>query len=400
MQNISTGSIGSSTDLNQHSNEQILTINRPILPDIYENRPNLRILNKISSKRSNSFNSKNVIESTKDCNTIVNSEQDRPHEFYFSTYKDEQDVSNIDLGAAMSHSSMNAFINARKPLFIKQAYPLNPFNNDKLDFQPPVNEFILTSNNQCKKLGLDKQPILPNLNAVKRHNIPLKGLAFREAKTRIHYSTSIDNVGNEWSPPVKSDTTAAASIAYYTYQNSKTLPEEYFRNFNINTNTIVHNSSFMKDAENPQKKTYKEIFRGIRRGVTINLGGVPPEATNVNSGEKAEVNRNSAKQKSNKENLKNLKILKVKGDRITSFEILNSSEPYSPAKKISKTARFDPNNNMTRYDMNNVSIGSHGSAGKPKPSYLSTSNLSFKSNLSTQSMGANLRRINPTPEIS
>lgn len=170
------------------------------------------------------------------------------------------------------------------------------------------------------------------------------------------------------------------------------MPEEYFRNFNINTNTII-NSSFIEDtkigAHNPQnKKTYKEIFRGIRRGVTINLGNINQTETKLFN-EKLEMNRRSAKQRT-RENLKNLKILNVKGDRITSFEILNNSEPYSPGKKISKSTKFEPNSLANSIKITN---------SKPA-TYLSTSNLSFKSNVSAHSMGTGLRRVNPTPEIS
>ncbi len=279
LQNIFSSSTNSlTTNLNDEQAIPIIRTNQPALPDIYENRPNLKLLNKVHS-RPNSVNSKNVNEIFRDNNnnsnknsTIKNKEQEGETaeieteaaadsgRFYFSTYNKEEpaanELVNTDL-ATMTHSSLNAFLNARKNLFVKQTYPFNPFGNDKLDFQPPATDFILTTTNQSKKLGFNdskqqQQPILPNLSAVKRNNIPLKGLAFREAKSRINYSAiSLDNLGNEYDNHFnsKSETTAAASIAYYTYQNSKTLPEEYFRNFNLNTSTVINTNTFIRDAE-------------------------------------------------------------------------------------------------------------------------------------------------------
>jgi hypothetical protein len=225
------------------------------------------------------------------------------------------------------------------------------------------------------------------------------GLAFREAKSRINYSAhQSDHHQNHQINPSQADinqhlkSEAAASIAYYTYQNSKTLPEEYFRSFNINQNTInanIINSNYIddKNLSHPQsKKTYKEIFRGIRRGVTINLGNMSSTDTHLDFSERLDLNRRSAKQRLNRENVKNLKILNVKGDRITSFEILNSNEPYTSAKKLTKSNRFDQ-----------VSLG-NGLKTQVKPSaYISGSNLSFKSNLSARSLG--FKRVNSTPEL-
>lgn len=79
----------------------------------------------------------------------------------------------------MAGSSMNAFMNSRK--FInKPNYQQNNMNDSKLDFNPPNTEMMLTtSNNFKKRIGSaenQKQAILPNLNAVRRHNIPLKGI--------------------------------------------------------------------------------------------------------------------------------------------------------------------------------------------------------------------------------
>lgn len=141
----------------------------------------------------------------------------------------------------------------------------------------------------------------------------------------------------------------------------------------------------MGNTNSQNKKTVKEIFRGIRRGVTIMNHMSHSADPSCNFSEKLELNRKSAKQRSTRENLKNLKILNVKGDRITSFEILNSVEPYSSGKKLSKT-RIDQSLKT------NV-----------KPSaYLSTSNLSFKSNMSAKSIGVgrNITFRNTTPEIS
>lgn len=381
------------------SKEPLTPTHQDPLPDIYENRPELKYANQIEN-RPNSLLSKDVTEKEHTIGNItefddqltdLDDQRTEANKYFFSTYKDE--FSHTDING-MTNSSISAFINARKNNYMKSSYPMSTYNESKLDFNPPNNDFILTTTTQQKKMSgsaeKDKQAILPNLNAVKRNNIPLKGLAFREAKSRINFSSINDNSTNDISQHFKTE--ASASLAYYTYQNSKTLPEEYFRNFNINTNTII-NSSFIEDTKigthNPQnKKTYKEIFRGIRRGVTINLGNINQTDTKFFN-EKLEMNRRSAKQRT-RENLKNLKILNVKGDRITSFEILNNSEPYTSGKKISKSSKFEPNSLANSIKITN---------SKPAP-YLSTSNLSFKSNMSAHSMGTGLRRVNPTPEIS
>jgi len=315
-----------------------------------------KLMQKVEN-RPNSVNSKNVTEPMND--THANLKEDLKGEldeyqnnredaekYFFSTYNTEN-LTNVE--DVMTNPSMNAFMNQRK--FLKPSYPLSINNESKLDFNPPNSEFILTSTNQMKKgcgsAELHKQAILPNLNAVRRHNIPLKGLAFREAKSRINFQHSADHHTNSDISQSKRPEAATAALAYYTYQNSKTLPEEYFRNFNINQNTII-NTSYVEDASkmassnSQNKKTVKEIFRGIRRGVTIMNHMSHSADASVNFSEKLELNRKSAKQRSNRENLKNLKILNVKGDRITSFEILNNVAPYSSGKIRTKSGNNWP----------------------------------------------------------
>lgn len=355
--------------------------------------------------RPNSVNSKNHVIDVPN-NNINQSTIDLDGEnrgegeenYFFSTYNNTDITTNGEDG--MTNPSMNAFMNPRR--FMKPAYPFSVNNESKLEFNPPNSEFVLTTSNQIKKrvssAELQKQAILPNLNAVRRHNIPLKGLAFREAKCRINYTNSTDTFTNtDISQNKKSE--ANASIAYYTYQNSKTLPEEYFRNFNINPNTII-NTSYLEDTNKTvtgntnncnstqNKKTVKEIFRGIRRGVTIMNHMSHSADSSANFSEKLELNRKSAKQRTTRENLNNLKILNVKGDRITSFEILNNVAPYSSGKKLSRSQRLEQSLKT------NV-----------KPSaYLSASNMSFKSNMSAQSLGngltQNITFRNTSPEIS
>ncbi len=294
------------------ANHQKLT-----LPQIKGNNKDARyakLMQKVEN-RPNSVNSKNVTELMNDTqnhfkenfNTELD-EQNREdaEKFFFSTYNTEN-LANID--DIMTNPSMNAFMNQRK--FLKPMYPFSINNESKFDFNPPNSEFILTSTNQMKKgsgsAEPHKQAILPNLNAVRRNNIPLKGLAFREAKSRISFQNSADHLSSiDISQNKKSE---AATLAYYTYQNSKTLPEEYFRNFNINRNTII-NTSFIDDASklansnSQNKKTVKEIFRGIRRGVTIMNHMSHSADASANFSEKVELNRKSAKQRSNRENLK------------------------------------------------------------------------------------------------
>lgn len=163
------------------------SVNQDPLPDIYENRPELKYANQIEN-RPNSLLSKDVTEKEHtienitefdDQQTDLDDQRTEANKYFYSTYKDSFIHTDIN---GMTNSSISAFINARKNTYMKNTYPVSTYNDSKLDFNPPSNEFILSTTNQQKKMTgsaeKDKQAILPNLNAVKRNNIPLKGFYF------------------------------------------------------------------------------------------------------------------------------------------------------------------------------------------------------------------------------
>ena len=137
-----------------------------------ENRPNSLLSKDVTEKEHTIGN----ITEFDDQLTDLDDQRTEANKYFFSTYKDE--FSHTDING-MTNSSISAFINARKNNYMKSSYPMSTYNESKLDFNPPNNDFILTTTTQQKKMSgsaeKDKQAILPNLNAVKRNNIPLKG---------------------------------------------------------------------------------------------------------------------------------------------------------------------------------------------------------------------------------
>lgn len=162
-------------------------ISEHTLPDIYEKRPELK--NKLENQ-GNLFNSKDVTQINQLAiqNTLESDEAGDENKYLFSTFKD---YDNVELTNDMTNSSLNAFLHARKNPFVSQKTsafgpPASTYNDCKLDFNPPNTntDFVLTTSNQYSLQpkrpipafnDTNKHAILPNLNAVRRHNIPLKG---------------------------------------------------------------------------------------------------------------------------------------------------------------------------------------------------------------------------------
>lgn len=108
-----------------------------------------------------------------------------------------------------------------------------------------ININNLNPNERFRKNTNAKQ-ILPNLNAVKKQNSPIRGLAYREVKSRIATNDPIqENTANKT-------------------HNSQIDIER--RLFNSSLDLALTNNS---ETFGP-KPTYKEMLKGIKRGVTVN----------------------------------------------------------------------------------------------------------------------------------
>ena len=170
---------------------------------------------------------------------------------------------------------------------------------------------------------------MPNLSAVKKQNQPLRGLAFKEAKQRImHQSNEICGENQAITP----------SRCIKIESDKKSLSSGKL-------DAVVSNFPHLGDANN--KPTYKEMLRGIKKGVTVNnqsLRSLSDEkletkklisnlvTTNRNLNTRLEsnkVDKNGKPIPVRMQKTKNyIKILKIKGDKIATVE----KSPFSNLK--------------------------------------------------------------------
>jgi len=257
--------------------------------------------------------------------------------------------------------------------------------------------------------------ILPNLNAVKRHNVPLRGLAFREAKYRIGSSNENENEKVQDTTITTQSTNIGVSYGDY-FQNKKSTPEEIFRNSNSTAT-----SSYIR-ADSPHKVNYRDMLKGIRKGVTINLNNsvINSKRDHFNFNIKVDDDKKvslrdtnqlfALEKKSSKTALithRNFKILNIKGDRISNIDILVPSKPSRTIDQLNQSLHNNQNvlsnhniasilNEKSRTDMNPNKINKIVIKAKVQ----SPSMMSLKSNLSLVSVQQTNRRTNPSPEIT
>ena len=87
--------------------------------------------------------------------------------------------------------------------------------------------------------------ILPNLNAVKRNNVPLKGLAFKEVKQIINKKESVNNEFNSRSID---SFRSQQSLNYYRPLPPLSLPQAIY-------------------TDNKCRMNQRQIFQAIHRGL-------------------------------------------------------------------------------------------------------------------------------------
>lgn len=93
--------------------------------------------------------------------------------------------------------------------------------------------------------------ILPNLSAVRRHNIPLRGLAFRQAHDRIQQ--------NDSSPSTLEHLNNSRSNLDLVGQPPQTTHMDY-----------VSKSFIKAQSTTVNRSNYRDMMKGLRRGITLN----------------------------------------------------------------------------------------------------------------------------------
>ena len=272
--------------------------------------------------------------------------------------------------------------------------------------------------------------ILPNLAAVKRNNMPLRGLAYREAKNRI-FPYDLVNEHPTTQQPVEHraetlSTNNTNGINYGDfYYNKKATPEEIFRN----TNSTATNSSYLR-SESPHKMNYKDMLKGLRKGVTATFNSsvhLNRDIFDDENGKKFSIKDNQiaiADKKPSKMVIthRNFKILNIKGDRISNIDIIVPKPATNVSTTVNRDHAADAAGTSIADAMNaaqsNVNISDAANLLDEKsrtdinPKRInkivikakvhSPSMLSLKSNISLVSLGQTTanRRANPSPEMT
>jgi hypothetical protein len=136
------------------------------------------------------------------------------------------------------------------------------YNNQQAKTENTNNNMNVHSNNRSKNNSRKVQRILPNINAVKRGNAPLRGLAFREAHQRIVLSHSdLINQRNEYNGVLVDVYELQQQQAQAQSINSAKLVSE-----NVETNLLSNNISKIS-----KHTTYREMLKGLKKGIAINM---------------------------------------------------------------------------------------------------------------------------------
>jgi hypothetical protein len=271
-----------------------------------------------------------------------------------------------------------------------------------------ANNTYKDSKTNVNNLDQPKQ-ILPNLSAVKKQNMPLRGLAFKEAKQRIM------NQSNEF----VSDSQFMTSLNNEASNRNNAIKIEPEKK---SADSVAISFPVINDVING-KPTYKQMLKGIKKGVTVNN-----QSLSNFSNEKLETsklvsnlvttNRNLSTRQPNLKFDKNgkpvraqkaknyIKILKIKGDKIATAEKVTSNlkEVNSHNKKtLILTTKYNTTLNesgLSNLDDNNTNNTS------TNQDYQNTDNLNANSRLFSISINnftqsiLNVKRVNSSPNPS
>jgi len=312
----------------------------------------------------------------------------------------------------MSTTSLNA---------LRKSNKINQLALKRHEIQREHSKLRISTENQNK--------ILPNLAAVKRNNVPLRGLAFKEVKQRIHTAES-SNENFNLEQNNKQQTLDPNGINYGEHYNKKATPEELFRY----TNT-TGNSGYLR-SNSPPKLNYRDMRKGIRKGVTMstfyNNNNNNNNAFNehqrllIEDEKKHSLNEIftpklfGGLEKKSKTLIthRNFKILNIKGDRISNISNIDILVPKSAAITAANTNTDLASPNTSNSHYTNVLTEKSKTDITPnkinkiviKTKIKSPSSLSMKSNLSLVSIQPNnnnnnnsntpKRLQNTSPEIT
>ena len=139
--------------------------------------------------------------------------------------------------------------------------------------------------NATNKSVSSAKPILPNLSAVKKQNIPIKGLAFRELTQRILLSNKENNNQHNDFEEAYLELNIQSRNVYIDNNEKKTALIEASL---LNTNTINSNNSTNNNNNVSSYRNYKQMLRNVKKGVTLNQR----EKTEIYSSGNNKENRN------------------------------------------------------------------------------------------------------------
>lgn len=383
--------------------------------------PKIEIKNSFNYLKKRSSNSKfnSQIKSTNNIkpthkNHSLNFKHDQPSDFPNLVNPSGTNFINSlrhgypDTSMSFSSTSGHSYLQMNKSLL---SMPKTIPNNSPTTFVP----------NQRQSSGADKtnmtsaknsttsssRPILPNLSSVKRANMPLKGLAYKESKDRIKSTKGssfiVDGTNDDYLD--KMVTTARGDAK---------------------TSMLIHtnNESNLEGFLPTSKPKYKEMLKNIRKGVTIyrnsNENKTDRLITNNNtqhthkvlprdsSGHKQNnhqmIKTNKDRKKLNALNLND--NLKIKGDRISTLDDEFAVNKPTISAKTNNDDINDTNTDFTSNTDENLTK----SASTNKPDSGESQNQSNKldisvigdSSINDTSFGSNglidLMRLNTTPD--
>jgi hypothetical protein len=271
-----------------------------------------------------------------------------------------------------------------------------------------INYYYNNNNKEVVNTKEAKRSILPNLSAVKRTNVPMKGLAFKEAKQRI--IPNDENVNTE----------IMRSITANHARNIRIEPDKriYSNKLDNNLKNSIQNelntNNISNTPELSNRVSYKEMLKGIKKGVTLTTSsslygensigtdrdGKSKHLTSFSANPRAIATTAKPEQNVNltvRNQIKHknfIKILRIKGAKIPNLNVkqvlvtkINNSKNSKIDTILNEGINLTPNTDLdAMYD------GSIHNNNKSRLIRISINNTS------SLSLIPNSRPINPTPE--
>lgn len=153
--------------------------------------------------------------------------------------------------------------NTRSSSITKLPPPSNSPNLYNVNNSSNSNYVNYYYNNKDINTKENKRSILPNLSAVKRTNVPMKGLAFKEAKQRI-----IPNDENVNNSELMRSITAKQARNIRIEPDKRNFSNKLDNNIKATANELNTNN-VSNTPELTNRPSYKDMLKGIKKGVTL-----------------------------------------------------------------------------------------------------------------------------------